>query len=195
MPSIKSFPAISLGLLLGLSSTAVLADDNYFEFMNDTKVYTGVGYGQYSFQWKDRSNDTSFDDDAAMIKAYIGAAFNPYISTELAYLNFDEVSDFDNTAEFDGYSLALRFSAPLNETVALYAKGGWMEWDTDYKTRIPEVGAITGSDSGGDWFYGVGAGLALTQDINVRLEYERYEIDQHINPDMDVASISVEYVF
>ncbi|NOU51176.1 outer membrane beta-barrel protein [Pseudoalteromonas sp. JBTF-M23] len=191
-----SVSSISLALVLGTASTSVLADDsNYFDFNGEPKVYTGIGYGQYSFQWDDKENDTSFDDDASMLKAYVGTALNEYFSVELAYQNFDEASDIDSNAELDGVSLAARFSAPLNERFSLYAKGGWLEWNADIYATIPEVGRIGRELDGGDWFYGAGIAFGVTQNVNMRLEYERYELDDRIDPNMDVASVSVEYVF
>ncbi len=75
--------------------------------MDSPRIYTGIGYGQYSFEFEDSENDTDFDDDSQMLKGYIGTQFNKYLSLELAYQNFDEVSDIDSKAEIDGVSLAL----------------------------------------------------------------------------------------
>lgn len=36
--------------------------------MDSPRIYTGIGYGQYSFQFEDSENDTDFDDDAQMLK-------------------------------------------------------------------------------------------------------------------------------
>lgn len=185
--------AAALLASLGLASTAAHAESDFG--LEDYKIYTGIGYGQYSFQWEDRENDTSFDDDSSMLKAYVGTKINPYWSFELAYENFDEASDIDNSAEIDGISLSTRLSAPLNEYLSVYAKGGWLEWDADIYADIPAVGRVSSNLEGGDWLYGAGVEFHLNENINMRLEYTRYELEDDIDPDMDVAAVSIEYQF
>ncbi|PCK30936.1 outer membrane beta-barrel protein [Pseudoalteromonas piscicida] len=184
--------AAALFATFGLS-TAAHAESDFG--LDDYKIYTGVGYGQYSFQWEDRENDTSFDDDSSMLKAYVGTKINPYWSIELGYENFDEVSDIDNSADIDGISLSTRLSAPLNEYFSVYAKGGWLEWDADVYADIPAVGRVSSSLEGGDWLYGAGVEFHIHENVNMRLEYTRYELEEDIDPDMDVAAVSIEYQF
>jgi opacity protein-like surface antigen len=185
--------AAALFASLGLVSTTAYSKETVWP--DGYKIYTGIGYGQYSFQWDDRENDTSFDDDSSMLKAYVGTKINPYWSFELAYENFDEASDIDNSAEVDGISLSTRLSAPLNEHFSVYAKGGWLEWDADVHADIPAIGRVSSSIDGGDWLYGAGVEFHLNENVNMRLEYTRYELENNIDPDMDVAAVSVEYQF
>ncbi|AQQ01184.1 outer membrane beta-barrel protein [Pseudoalteromonas sp. SG45-5] len=188
---IKTLSLSALALAtLGFNSAAH-ADISDFD---SPRIYTGIGYGQYSFEFEDSDNDTDFDDDAQMLKGYVGTQFNEYLSLELAYQNFDEVSDIDSKAEIDGVSLAARLGLPLSESFTVYAKGGWLEWDADYTQELP-IGSISTSTDGGDAFYGAGIEYALTTNVQFRLEYERYKLDDDIDPDMDVASVSVQYMF
>lgn len=189
MKTSLSLAALSLAVI-GLSGTAQAQSG-----IDNTGFYVGAGYGQYSFQFEDRENDIDFDDDAGVLKGYIGAQFSPYLGVELAYLNFDELNDNDNYSEVDGYSLAGRLSLPLSERFSLYAKGGWFEWEAQVSANTPAFIDISSTQEGGDVFYGVGMQYAFTQNIQTRLEYERFELEDDIEPDMDVASLSIQYMF
>ncbi|MFC3033483.1 outer membrane beta-barrel protein [Pseudoalteromonas fenneropenaei] len=178
----------------GAFATSATAQTNP-QALEPFSIYAGIGYGQYALQWQDREKDMEFDDDAAMLKAYVGTHITPYWSIELGYENFDEASDIDNYAEFDGISLATRFTAPITEQFGVYAKGGWFEWDGELYADVPGLGRVSRSADGGDWFYGAGVSYAFTTNVSMRLEYLRYELEDHIEPDLDVASVSVEYVF
>ncbi|KPW01531.1 MULTISPECIES: outer membrane beta-barrel protein [Pseudoalteromonas] len=185
-----SLSALSLALL-GFNNAAH-AD---ITEMDSPRIYTGIGYGQYSFEFEDSENDTDFDDDSQMLKGYIGTQFNKYLSLELAYQNFDEVSDIDSKAEIDGVSLAARLAAPITDSFSVYAKGGWLEWDAEIEQDLGELGSISADSDGGDVFYGAGVEYAFTTNMQVRLEYERYKLEDDIDPDMDVASVSFQYMF
>ncbi|WP_372761094.1 outer membrane beta-barrel protein [Pseudoalteromonas sp.] len=188
---VKTFSLSALALAtLGFNIGAHAAINDF----DTPRIYTGIGYGQYSFQFEDSENDTDFDDDAQMLKGYVGSQFNEHFSLELAYQNFDEASDIDSKAEVDGISLAARLAAPITNNFSVYAKGGWLEWDADITQKLP-VGSITRSTDGGDVFYGAGIEYAFTSNVQVRLEYERYELDDDIDPEMDVASVSFQYMF
>ena len=68
-----SLSAISLALL-GFNTAASAETTN----MDYPRVYTGIGYGQYSFQFEDSENDIDFDDDSQMLKGYVGSQFNKF---------------------------------------------------------------------------------------------------------------------
>lgn len=188
---IKTLSVSALALATLGFNTAAQADITDFD---SPRIYTGIGYGQYSFEYDDRENDVDFDDDSQMLKGYIGSQFNEHFSLELAYQNFDEASDIDNKAEVDGISLAARLAAPITNNFSAYAKGGWLEWDADVTQELA-VGSVTTSRDGGDVFYGAGIEYAFTDNVQARLEYERYELDDDIDPQMDVASVSLQYMF
>jgi OmpA-OmpF porin, OOP family len=188
---IKTLSLSALALATLGFNNAAHADITDFD---SPRIYTGIGFGQYSFEYDDRENDVEFDDDSQMLKGYVGSQFNEHFSLELAYQNFDEASDIDNKAEVDGISLAARLAAPITDDFAVYAKGGWLEWDADVTQELP-VGSVTTSRDGGDFLYGAGLEYAFTNNVQVRLEYERYQLDDDIDPQMDVASVSLQYMF
>jgi len=86
-------------------------------------------------------------------------------------------------------------AAPITDSFSVYAKGGWLEWDAEIEQDLGELGSISADTDGGDVFYGAGIEYAFTTNMQVRLEYERYELEDDIDPDMDVASVSFQYMF
>lgn len=180
---------LATGLATTLSMGANADDFN----LNESEFYLGGGYGQYSIQWEDE--DTEFDDDAEVLKAYGGMKINEFVGAELAYLNFDEANDFDSNATVHGLGLAGILSAPLHERFSLYAKGGWFTWDAEIEATLPVVGTVSEDFDGGDWFYGGGIKLGLAEHLDLRIEYERYELDDNIKPEIDVASVNMQYSF
>ncbi|HEX7026177.1 MAG TPA: outer membrane beta-barrel protein [Gammaproteobacteria bacterium] len=180
-----AFPA---ALLLAFSSMHAFADPG---------AYVGLGYGQYSFEFQDDS--TGFDDDREVIKVFAGGQFSEAFGLELTYLDFDEAHDSDINAEIEGWSLAGVFSAPLADNFAIYGKLGWFSWETDVRGRLGGTGPvlieIDESIDGDDLFYGAGVRIGLSDAIALRLEYDRYEIDEEIDPELDILSANLQFGF
>ncbi|QFU04991.1 Outer membrane protein A precursor [Pseudoalteromonas sp. THAF3] len=184
-------------LAMALTTTTAMAAPTSYEPSSEVnpRFYTGIGYGQYSFEFDNDDLDTEFDDDAGMLEAYVGTQLNDYWSFELGYHNFDEVSDIDQQAELDGVSLSTKLALPVSERFKVYATAGWLEWDADLRAQLDDLTIATTQADGGDVFYGAGVQFAMTEQVRFNLEYERYELDEQIDPEMDVASVSVEYLF
>lgn len=188
----KSLLAVGL---IGLASTASAQPP-------EMGFYLGAGYGSYKYQFDNDDLDTNFDDDSDVVKAFAGLNFNPAIGNynpslalEVTYLNFGDAEDEGLTASLEGMSLAGIIAAPLNRHVTLFGKLGWFAWETDVEgTLIGDI-IVDEEADGDDIFYGIGVKLALTEVVDLRLEYDRYEIDDAIDPDLDIVSLSAQYTF
>lgn len=185
--TLLAFPAV---LLLASTSLPAVADQ--------PEAYVGLGYGQYRFEFDDEDLDSSFDDDQAVLKAFVGGQFTEAFGLEFTYLNFDEASDNDLNAEIDGWSIAGVFSAPLHDNFDIYGKLGWFAWEAEY-TGQAAVGNVLvdvqGDIDGDDIFYGAGLRFGLSDAVDLRLEYDRYELDDNIDPEMDTLSASLQFNF
>ncbi|QFT55998.1 porin family protein [Microbulbifer sp. THAF38] len=160
---------------------------------SESEFYVGGGYGQYSIKWD--NEETDFDEDAEVVKIYGGMKINEYLGAEIGYLNFDEANDFDNNAEIDGFTFAGILSAPLHERVSVYLKGGWFTWEAEVKSDLPVIGRVSEDLDGGDWFYGAGVKVGVMENLDLRLEYERFDLDDDIEPQIDIASASLQFAF
>ena len=179
---------IAAGLLAGTASVPALA-------AGDSHLYIGGSYGLY----KDRNGD--FDEDDNFKEIFVGAQFNPVLGLEASYLEFGEFSGALGSSDIDGYDLALVARLPLTESFSIYAKGGQLFWDADIR-----VAGFKDSADGDDPFVGVGADFAITDNLVVALEYDRYRIDiednqfpgtgsQDWDGDMDTMKIGARLLF
>lgn len=160
--------------------------------------YIGAGWGEYKFEFDSDAFDSDFDDDQDVWRVYGGVQFNEALGLEIAYYDFDEGGDGGLASDLEGASLAAIFSAPLHDRFSLFAKVGWFWWEADIEETspvIPGVPPLSEDFDGDDVFFGAGLNVGLTDSLEVRLEYDRFELDRDINPDLDMASISLQYKF
>lgn len=184
---------------LAVPAFLLLAYPSTHAFAEAPEAYVGFGYGQYRFEFDDDSIDTDFDDDREVIKAYVGGQFSEAFGLELTYLDFDEAHDRDINAEIEGWSLAGIFSAPLADHFSIYGKLGWFAWETDVRGRLGGTGPvlvdIDENIDGNDLFYGAGMKIGLGDAVDLRFEYDRYEIDDNIDPELDILSANIQFIF
>lgn len=130
---------------------------------------------------------------------------NEFVGIEAAYIDFDEATSELLDVDASGKTLALILEAPLTQGFSLYAKGGQLWWDADARIRI---GGLTLSDSynGDETFWGLGTKFRLADNLDLRVEYERFnfrisrdEIDvlqaNDVDLDVDYASINLQFTF
>lgn len=145
------------------------------------ETYIGAGYGAYQFE------ENSVDSSDSHWKAYVGTMFNTAAGIELAYVDFSRATDQGSSFDADGYTAGLVLNFPMTENFAIYAKGGLFFWDAE--SSFAGIGA---SDDGDDPFYGAGLQFKLNDVLDLRLEYERYEI---IDIDIDSATAALQFSF
>lgn len=190
--------------LLGLAMmSSVVAAQSYSEdgqgWRLQPEFSVGAGYGLTKLK------DSDFDEDEAAKKAFAVVKFNEYIGLEAAYIDFDEASNDGLSLDADGKSLALIFEAPITPVFSLYAKGGQLWWDADASINSPLVSASDDFD-GRETFWGGGAKFRLAENLDLRVEYERFNFDisrneidvlqeDDIDMDVDFASISLQFTF
>lgn len=159
----------------------------------------GAGYGFTKLK------DGDFDEDEAAKKAFALVKFNEFVGLEAAYIDFDEASNDGLSLDADGQSLAVIFEAPIHPMFSIYAKGGQLWWDADASVDSPLVSA-SGDYDGDETFWGGGAKIRLAENLDLRVEYERFNFDisrdeidvlqeDDIDMDVDFASVSLQFTF
>ncbi|SJN58957.1 outer membrane protein A [Vibrio ruber DSM 16370] len=169
-----------------ISNAAVLDDES--------GIYVGGNYGYVKIDGQD-----DFDDDNDVMQGLIGFKLNRYIGIEGSYIDFGSYGGNVASAETDGYTAALKLTAPIGDRVELYAKGGQLWYTTDY-----DILGVSGDEDDEAVFAGAGVGFKVTDNFLVNAEYTWYDVDLNANDinngadtntDLKQATIGAEYRF
>jgi OOP family OmpA-OmpF porin len=194
------FTKISALASIALLSSVAAAQSNTGDNSNwrlQPEFSIGGSYGLTKLK------DDEFKEDEAAKKLFAVVKFNQYIGLEASYIDFDEAGNDALTLDADGKTLAVIFEAPINEAFSLYIKGGQLWWDADASVSALNV---NGDYDGDEGFWGGGAKFRLTDNLDLRIEYERFdfkisrdEIDvlqqSDIKMNVDFASIGLQFTF
>lgn len=157
--------------------------------------YIGVGYGLYQFEVDEFDEFDEFDDDQEALRIFGGVHFNDMIGAEITLYEFDAAADADIESDLQGASIAALVGAPIHDRFSLFAKVGWFWWEAELEATVPGDPVLTADFEGDDLFFGVGAKIGLTDAIDLRLDYDRFELEDDIDPDLDYASLSIQVNF
>lgn len=157
--------------------------------------YVGFGYGQYQLEFESPTTDDDFDESQDAMRVYAGTQLTKALAGEISVYDFDGGTDASISSDLEGVSIAALFTAPLHERFDLFAKVGWFWWESEIETAVPGDPILSQDDDGDDVFFGAGAKVGLTEAIDLRFEYDRFELDNDVNPDLDYASVSVQVSF
>jgi OOP family OmpA-OmpF porin len=152
---------------------------------NTQGFYAGAGVGKFDVKINDVDDVTTtidrYDSDDTAWKAFAGWRMNPYLGFELAYVNLgspdDEIApDTRLTTETDGFAPYVVGTLPIGDWFEVFAKAGYYWYDTDARINSP-LGNVSDSQSDEAFTWTAGLGVNIFEHVNVRLEYEQFDID------------------
>lgn len=200
---ITMFKKTASALGISLLATTAFAQNTY-EGNDDGWRYQpefsiGAGYGVTTLK------DEDFDEDEAAKKVFAVMKFNQYVGIEAGYIDFDEAGNSVVSLDPTGMTAALILEAPIAKSFSIYAKGGQMWWDGDASVENDLFSASDDYD-GDETFWGVGTKIRLTEHLDLRIEYERFNFDisrdeidvlqaNDIDMDVDYASANLQFTF
>lgn len=198
-----------IAMAAGLGMTAAQAADTGF--------YIGGSFGKSKvsdFSSSDLNTElaslgvtatSTTEDGDSGLKVFAGYRIMKYLAVEGAYANLGEVSarvittaPVAGTANIELENTAITLSAlgilPLNDKFSLFGRLGLNVWNVDVSASGTGSGGATYSDSddGTGVVYGLGAAYNLTPNLNLRVEWERYDFD---GSDLDFASVGLGWSF
>lgn len=147
--------------------------------------YVGLSVGQSDLGVSEADDDTSYGIVA-------GYQVNDNFSVEAGYTMYGDFDYKDSpgySEDLEGLNLNVVGSLPLNETVSLFAKGGFLFWTSDLTYNGQQ---IADTNDGTDLALGVGIQAKLTPNFSLTGEYQRADIEQ---VDLSNFSVGARYHF
>ena len=123
-----------------------------------------------------------YDSDDTAYKVFGGWRMTKYFAAEVAYVNLGSPDDeilpgLNLTTETDGFAPYLVGTFPIGDWFEVFAKAGYYWYETELQVDTT-IGSASESDSDSTFTWTAGMGINFFEHINVRLEYEQFDIDQ-----------------
>ena len=154
----------------------------------------GMSFGVGLLDTTISMDDTDGDIGTNGFKVFGAYRFSRNVAVELAYMDGGEERQSDGVFSAELGTNALQASVlatwPIGDTFALYGRLGLMDWDVDVSIS-DGVDTFSGTDSGNDLSYGLGAQLSFSR-AQLRLEYEMAEMNI---VDVELLSLSAAWLF
>jgi len=151
---------------VGIGALAALSLGLAAQTASAEGFYVGAGLG--SAQTK---IDGGFKDDDLGFKLFGGYSFNQYVAVEVEYLDGGSPKDEGVKVEVDGFALSVLGSIPVSDAFSLFARLGYGTWDAKASFEGDSV-----SEDDEDLVYGLGAAFNLTEQFQIRAEWEAIDV-------------------
>ena len=151
-----------------------------------TGWYLGGGFGQFNAQIDDidEVDDTvdGWDESDDTYKLFAGYRVNPFLSFELDYINLGEpsgavVPGFNVDSAVDGFAPYVIGTIPIGKWFEVYGRLGYYFYDATVGVEDELGGRVEFDEESEDLVYGAGVGLNLAERLNIRFEYEKFDLE------------------
>lgn len=174
--------ALAAGALLGAGAQA---QTTALSTASGPGLYIGGSLGAPRYQ--DGIGGGSTGGDGVSVKGYLGYQFSPYVSVEGTLADLGHVDGGTGRVKSRAASVDLVGTLPLNTQFSLLGRIGAAQ----VRSTTP-----AGKDDGTGLKLGLGAEYALSRNVALRGEWERYRADLFGNkPDIDQYTVGVKYKF
>jgi OOP family OmpA-OmpF porin len=206
---------LTLALLAVCASSGVQAQSTF----NNTGMYVGISAGESKSKFDNGATAQSLvgagvtagalteDERGNAYKAFIGVPLSPNWAVEAGYFDLgrfglDAATSPDgtvsSTTRIQGLNLDLVGTLPITERWSLLGRVGATYAETQSRssgTGASGVSALSSSKRDTHYKYGFGTEYAFTPALTMRLEGERYRVNDAIGQRADVDLISVGLVY
>ena len=186
--------AAVLLLAVGAASASHADEQRFYVDARVGTAYTSVSNSDLENGFARQGVDAtvySVDSHRTGYALLVGMTVADHLSAELGYLDLGKVElSFDTTATAidlarvhpesgSGATLGLRYSYPLASGFSAQARAGLFAWSGDYSTHRGDTKVDHDTESHTDFYWGGGVSYALTDRIDVGLEYQRVEFTHY----------------
>jgi|GEM_PF-490905 len=185
-------------LALALAGSAGLAQAQGGFNMDTISPYVGAGVGYTKINdFCDGDDLLDCDDNDIGYKFFGGARITDFFGVEAGWVGLGEADYGPANIEADGLFLQGVGYLPLDDRFALFAKVGLFSWNADGKaqTGFGTIDSDEFDDSGTDPMGSIGAEAALTENVRIQVQYDRYFNLGDDDNDIDVDMLAVNGVF
>jgi len=162
---------VSLSVLTAMSAVSL---DAFADNPVQPQVYVGGGIGADRINGEDFTNTNgSISKNRVSWKAQAGIKFNPVVSLEGQYIDFGAANRNTDRVKATGWTAGLVADLPTGTFITPYAKAGAIFWKTDNRFNN-----ISNNDKGTNFTWGGGVRFKLSDNIDLRAEYERFRLDE-----------------
>ena len=147
--------------------------------------YIGGGAGQFN-AGIDNVDDVDatvddWDDDDTAYKLFAGYRMNRFLGFELDYINLGEpsgsvVPGFKVDASVDGFAPYVVGTVPLGRFFEVYGRLGYYFYDATTGVEDELGNRVEFDEESEDLVWGAGIGANIGEKLNVRFEYERFDL-------------------
>lgn len=214
-PSHPRASLLTMALLAALASSGVQAQSTF----NNTGMYVGIGAGESKAKFDNGATAQSLvgagvtagalteDERGNAYKAFIGVPLSPNWAVEAGYFDlgrfgFDAATSpagsVSGTTRIQGLNLDLVGNLPITERWSLLGRVGaaYAETQSSFSgTGASGAGTQSSSKRDTHYKYGFGTEYAFTPALTMRLEGERYRVNDAIGQRANVDLISVGLVY
>lgn len=208
---------ITIGCL-PVAMAASAQSDNYASY-KENSWFMGMNLGKSSADIDAASIRTSLENDGfdvsaigkddgnAGYKFYLGYQFGPYLALEGGYFDLGDFSfqaetfpetNFSGNTDQTGWNLDLVGILPLTEQFSAFARVGYTQ--NNARSRFNSNGLISttgynSEDSYSKHKFGVGLQYDISSVLTLRLEAERYRMNDLVGNDGDIDLYSLGLVY
>jgi len=171
--------AAAVAALSVVTAPAAFADEN-------AGWYVGGGIGQFNAQIDDFTeiDDTvdRWDEDDTAYKLFAGYRLNKVLAFELDYINLGEpagavVPGVNLDSSVDGFAPYVVGTLPLGNFFEVYARLGYFFYDATLGVENELDNRVEFDEESEDVVYGAGVGANIGEKLNIRFEYEKFDLE------------------
>jgi OOP family OmpA-OmpF porin len=143
--------------------------------MGNGASYIGLSGGSADFSRSNGSNGLYHNGDHDNAYSLMAGNYfiNPNVGMEVGYTNFGSIERGGGNTKAEGINVSLIGKLPVGNSLNLLAKVGTTYGHTEVSSN-PLSGVRSGSESGFDWSYGVGAELVINPQWSAVVQYDEH---------------------